>query len=381
MALYWFRALDTQGHIRQAHMSFSKAHEARLYFAEQRWALLSLRRIWYEKSSMKKEVALFFLQAAYALDAGHSLSATLELLQKSHKGFFAMVLATLSYHLNQGELLSQAMKLFPWLFSPSLVILVKTGETSGRLASVFKQAHQFLSQDLTHRKALHKALAPMLLNFAFLGVALGVLVHVLLPELEILHQESKSLPATTRFLIHLKTHPLVSLVGLGGMTLSGVGLKWVFTHYLCFGILGVWRAKSHYFRFFSNLSILLEENIELTFAIKMASQSLSATYLQRAVKDLYMNLHRGKDFLVAIEDLPFLPHLYRHLLKAGQATGEILPSFKALLDLLEEDLKSSRNRMVFWLSPILLLCVALCFWVLMDGTILCFYQNIEALMD
>lgn len=382
MGLYWFRAIDAQGHLRQAHMPFAKPQDARLYFAEQKWALLSLRRVGFlSKRGMKKEVSLFFLQTAYALEAGHTLSHTIAILQNVHKGFFSKVLNTLYYQINQGLLLSQSLEIFPWIFSQSLIVLIKTGENTGRLPTVLKQGHLFLNQELKYQKSLRKSLSPLILNFFFLIFALIVLMNVLLPEIESFQREGRILPASTRILLSLKNSPWILLTSGGLLGSLFCMMGWFFYHYRCFGLLGVWRAKPHYYRFFSNLYILLKENVGLTFAIKTASESLSPLYLKKAMKNLYTHLHRGKDFLSIVQELPFLPPLYMHLLKAGQATGQPLPAFKALLDLLEDDLQSMRAQFLFWLSPIILLFVASCFWILMDGTILCLYRNIETLMD
>ncbi len=375
MPLYVYRGLNLNGELLRGYLSGGSSNDIRKTLHARQIEPLSLRRLWLPRTQ-PKELALFFLHLYYALQAGHPLIQAITLVQPSFQGSFGVFIQALIQNVAQGKLLSDACQWYPWIFSGPLLALLHVGEQSGRLAQTCQNAHDYLKKTQKNKQAFRKALAYPILNFGFFMVALFSLSQGLLPTLEDMAM-TRDGPSSwrTEFLMHL-TQGDLSWIMYGTMV-GGIGL-FLYFNPLRIPLLGDWLAKKTYWSLFSGLVLLLKEEIPLVKGLSLMESSLGyCPALRQPLAKMVREIQEGRSLVDSMATLPHFSLMYLQFLRAGEGTGQLIPSFELMLDFIQDDLNRSLEQWLFWITPISLTILGLCFWVLIDGTMAPLYDSID----
>ncbi len=375
MSLYVYRGLNLNGELLRGYLSGGSSQDIRETLHARQIELLSLRRLWLPRQQ-PKELDLFFLHLRYALQAGHPLIQAITLVQPSFQGSFGVLIQALIQNVAQGKLLSDACQSYPWVFSGPLIALLHVGEQSGRLAQTCQNAHDYLKKTQKNQQAFRKALAYPVLNFGFFMVALFSLSQGLLPTIEDISIKSDGTPAwSTALLMHL-TQGSWSWVMYGAM----VGLLGFFLYLnpLRIPVLGDWLAKKTYLSLFSGLVLLLKEEIPLVKGLSLMESGLGyCPALRQPLAKMVREIQEGRTLVESMAALPHFSAMYLQFLRAGEGTGQLIPSFDLMVDFIQDDLNRSLERWLFWIAPISLIILGICFWILIDGTMTPLYDSID----
>ena len=375
MALYWYRGLTGQGDLLQGYVAGKNMQEVRHGFAFRQLELLSLRRHrWVRMDS--KELSLFFLYLAYALEAGNPLAAALLLVQESFRGFLKDLIGTLLEQLRQGALLSEALESYPELFPPDLVALVNLGERSGQFVHTCHQASQWVNHREQKRTRIFQALSHPLLNFSFFLVAFFFLCKQLLPNVVLfLQEEGHTLPWATKMLLNLLSFSWKPVLVLAGMII----LCWMcqpMLEPLLFRVVGPLWVRKPYLVFFSSLRLLLQEKNPILPSLEIAVYSVSSPILARAFAALIQDVQEGKTLSQALDRLPYFPDRYRQWMVVGESTGHPIQALVATTQMMAKEMQHWTDRLLFWITPGLTVLIGLCLWFLLEGTFLPLYETI-----
>ena len=378
MPHYTYRGLSIHGEILRGYLSGSSPDDVRSMLHQRQIEPISLRRLWWPRQQ-PKELTLFFLHLSYALQAGHPLSQSLAMVQSSFRGSFALLVQTLKDSLGQGKMLSDACRLYPWAFSGPLVALLHVGEQSGQFSNACQHAYDYLSKIKNNQKNWRKALASPILNLSFFVFALISFSQNLVPALVSAELENYDhLPWATRLLLaitHWESFYLVYVL------VSALGLIWLCLNPLKIPLIGSWIARKHYWSVFSGLVLLIKVNVPLLKALTIIEQSLdSARALKDPIRKMLRDIQEGQTLAQAGEKLPYFPKMYAQFLKAGEGTGQLVQSLELLVSFIQDDISRTLDRWLFWMNPISLALIGLCFWVLIEATICPLYSEIEGNM-
>jgi general secretion pathway protein F len=375
MALYHYRALNAQGQVLQGDQVAHSSKEVLFALSKQNLDLLSVRRRWWIQSS-SQTLSHFFLTLSYALQAGHTLTPALRMIEHSFHGFFRDVIKELHKRLSMGQFFSEACQEYPMIFSAPLIALIRVGEQSGKLAHICQQAHEHISQQVMVRSRFLKALTLPLVNFLCFFVALMVLNASLLPDVvSLLTERNIPFPWATCVLLSIKTVSWGKL-GLYGLGLTGFGLLglpwWGQLTFFLQGIMGVQR---HAYAFLMTLHILLQEKIPLVVALSLSCESVKSSYARNHLSALIQEVQEGKKIYQVLQGFPHLPLLYKDFLQAGEGTGHLNEALKATIQLMKHQMNQRVELYIRWLSPCLLLMVGIFFGILIEGTLMPLYEH------
>jgi MSHA biogenesis protein MshG len=374
MPLYVYRGLGLNGELLRGYLSGVSSDDIRQTLHNRQIEPLALRRLWLPRKQ-PKELALFFLHLRYALQAGHPLIQAITMIQPSFQGSFGLFIQALIHNVAQGKLLSDACQSYPWVFSGPLIALLHVGEQSGRLAQTCQNAHDYLKKTQKNQQAFCKALAYPVLNFSVFLVALFSLSQGLLPTLEDMAMKSDTPSWSTTVLINL-TQGDLSWVMYGGI--SAIIGVFLYFNPLRIPVLGDWLAKKTYWSLFSGLVLLLKEEIPLVKGLSLMESSLGyCPALRQPLAKMVREIQEGRTLVDSMGALPRFSGMYLQFLRAGEGTGQLIPSFDLMVDFIQDDLNRSLERWLFWITPISLMILGLCFWILIDGTMAPLYDSID----
>jgi len=153
----------------------------------------------------RRDITVFTRQLADLLEAGLPLMRGLDVLwEQTDNRRLQEVLASLASQVKDGKSFSEALTLYPKIFSNLYVNMVKSGEVGGMLSEVLARLADFGENEEELRAKVRAALAyPILILFVGMATVAVLLIFVV-PKLVSLFQDvGQILPLPTRILIEL----------------------------------------------------------------------------------------------------------------------------------------------------------------------------------
>jgi len=374
MAIYRYRGINTKGEIVTGYICGTDSSEARKTIAGYAIDLVSLYRQW-GVHVKKKNAELFFTYLGYYLKAGYRLSPALSLVRESFSGSLKNIISSIHARLAEGVLLSEACKDYPMVFSSPVIALMSAGERSGQFVHACHQCAVHISQIHQKKEKFLKAVSYPLLSFFFFLCSFFILVQTLLPNVLALCDD---LGYPSSWATHLlqalnqvfswKFGVLACLIGV----ITLVYRKWIF-----FKVAGRVITIHIYTQFFSILALLMKENIPLIEALEIAYDGVHFTSLKPFFESVIQEIKKGKSLSQSVKFIPYFPKSYTHLLQSGDNSGHQTQAIIAMSQLMTQSIDRFYERLTFWISPILMIFIAFCFWVLIEGTFIPLYNSMN----
>lgn len=295
-------------------------------------------------SKLSRRERLPFFQALYDLtSSGLSAGESVRLLSvRLQEPMLRTLCGGLWERLSEGSSLSQAMVDFPAVFDGSSINLIQAGEATGNLNDVLNR----LIAHLTEQKELQRQLINALAYPAFMTVvSVGVIIFILLflmPRLEnLLHSLGGKLPLSTQILVSLSGFAVHYGLFLIGAAVFGIVSFWRWRHtkagraktdawLLTLPYVGPFLVSQTVLAFSQTLSILLENGITASEALRMTERQINNTRHRQAFKETTERVLEGEALSRALHRTGFLPPLVLDQLSVGENTGNIVPSLKKI---------------------------------------------------
>lgn len=308
-----------------ASTSFSVSHSQRLFFTE---------------------------QLAYLLSAGMTLDEALGVLVKRLKQpSLQRLTAALHQGLIEGQSFSQALRMFPRIFSPLYVNLVMAGEASGALADILSR----LVKHLTSMKVLRDRVSQALVYPAFLvlaGVGLIVIfITVMVPQLNTFFSNTggNTLPLPTRMLISAN-HYIVRywwlLIACGLLAYSFFKLltrtpagrmSWDRMQLALPGF-GAVLSFQFYAQFARTMGTLLQNGVTLLRTMELLEDMSGNTFLKARMSETRAALIDGSSLSGALTKQAIFPELYVDMMAVGEQSGRFSETMQMVADVYEREL-------------------------------------------
>lgn len=118
--------------------------------------------------------------------------------------------------------------------------------------------------------------------------------------------------------------------------------------------------------FFSFLAILLNSSITLPEALTIIAQSLPNGALQTIVKSLHEQVEAGQTLSTAMTNHPLFFDSYQvAIIGIAQETASVVPAIQNIAEKTSANIDYMIGRIIFWIGPILLLCLGFSIAMLM----------------
>ncbi len=321
----------------------------------------------------KKEISLdrslllsFTRELAQLLEAGLPLYESLLTIEEKYRHHKCHALfLDLCDRLKCGASLSSSLARYPKSFNEIYLSLVKAGEGSGTLASVFEELATLIARQQKLRKQLISALTYPAILFSFcLLVTMGLLLFVI-PSMQELF-EGRSLHPMTQFVLSLsrilKTHGFLILLFLssfvagvvllfrsrkGKMYLQHLSLKIPFVNDLL--------LRSALTRFCGCCGLLIEGGVPLLDALNLSRKTMKLDLLEEVIEKAEKKIVEGRALSAELKDSPLVPSLVVRMLSIAEETGRMGPIFLKLSEIYDEELEKNLMQLSTFLQPALLL--------------------------
>ncbi len=387
MALYKYRAMNSGGKIRNG--SLDAVNEVDLEQRLERMGLDLIRcDVTEEKRAAigqrkveKSDLINFCFHMEQLTRAGVPILEGLADLRDSlDHPRFREIIANIIDEIEGGKSLSEALAEHPTIFDTLFVNLIKAGEASGQLATIFESLSDTIKWQDELSKSTKKLLtSPLFVGTAVIGVTIFLMVYLVPQLVGFIESMDQALPLHTRALIATSDFmvsywyiclglPIALFFGI--KTLIKINPK---ARYAADGYkLKAWKIgpvlqKILLSRFANFFAMMYAAGIPILRCLEISEGIIDNTVIRGALKNAREDIGEGKPLSQSFENTGLFPPLVIRMLKVGETTGGL---DKALLNIsyfYGRDIKDSIDKVQAMIQPVMTGVLGLLLgWVMMS---------------
>ncbi len=317
------------------------------------------------------EVAVMTRQLAILVNAGFPLVTAVDtLIPQTRSPAFKKVLARVKDALVEGNSFAGALSLYPGVFSPLYVNMVRAGESSGTLEIILARLAEINEKQMALTGRMRTALAyPILMTFVGAAV-LFILMTFIVPNIASIFEDmNQVLPAPTLFLIgfsELLQHywwafAAILIVGYAGFRIfvkTEHGLRlWDMAKIRTPGVGSLVRRMA-VARFCRTLGSLLANGVSMMPAMEIVKSVTGNVLLAEAVDQAAEEVEKGQGLAPALDAQCVFPYLSIQMIQVGEQSGELESMLDRIAEVYEGEVESIVVRLTSLLEPVMILVMA-----------------------
>ncbi len=287
--------------------------------------------IFLQKKVSKEELALLLYEIGILLERNVHITQIFDILSKQIENpVLKDALLSAKEYVQQGSSIADAFDKTA-IFPKFLIEMIRAGETSGALDTVFLSASEFIEkQEEFKRKIVNALIYPIVVIIvAFISVV--IIMNFVVPTItKIYTQFGKELPTLTKIVVHIssitslfiKISPLILIFGI-------LSYKKLVTR----EIVDKLKLKLPFFRkvhlytiyltWSNTLSFLLKGGLTLDKAIKIANETINNVVLKKQFNTVADEITKGKSLSDLLNKYSLFPENSIQLIKIGEETGQL----------------------------------------------------------
>ena len=331
----------------------------------------------------RRDVLFFTQELSTLLNAGvpldRALSITSELTERPN---FRFIVLDILRVLKGGKSLAESLSTHPEYFSDLFVNMVRAGEASGSLSSVFDRLAEFeRTRDDLRSYIVSSMVYPCLL--ALVGIAsIAVLMNFVVPRFAAVFEQSRIvMPLPTKMLLEasrlVQSYGLAALVTVFAIVIgwqlyirTPQGRLWWDKLTLRIPLLGDALRKAETARFARAMGTLVANSVPLVQSIGIAGAILNNKKIAGSLQQVTQGVKRGEGIAGPLKRTGQFPPLAGHLLSVGEETGRLDAMFNRMADIYETDTRAAIKRFTSLFEPLIILVMGLIVGVLILSMLL-----------
>jgi general secretion pathway protein F len=320
----------------------------------------------------RRDVLFFTQELSTLLTSGVPVDRALSITQElTERAAFRAIVSDVLRVLKGGKSLADSLATHPDYFTELYVNMVRAGEASGSLATVFERLSEFeRSRDDLRNYIISSMIYPALL--ACVGVAsILVLMNFVVPRFASVFSDSHmKIPLPTE--IMLETSKVVQawwwVVAVAIVVLFGAFKGYVASldgrmawdkARLRIPLLGDALLKAETSRMARAMSTLVANSVPLVQSLGISAGILNNRYLARALGEVSQGVKRGEGLAGPMRKAGVFPPLAAHLLTVGEETGKLDQMFSRMADIYDNETRSAVRRFTSLFEPLVILVMGL----------------------
>jgi general secretion pathway protein F len=399
MTTYFFRAIAPDGKVRTGSLTGETdkfvARELRrqgltpVYVGVDQKKGLELKLPW-GGGGKRRDVLFFTQELSTLLNSGvpidRSLSITSELTERAA---FKQVIADILRVLKGGKSFADSLATYPAYFSELYVNMVRAGEASGSLATIFERLSEFeKSRDDLRSYIIGAMIYPALLACVGVGSIL-ILLNFVVPRFASVFNDSRmKVPLPTQIMLEASKIVqswwwvaalalIIFFLAFRSYTSTAEGRLWWDRARLRIPLLGDALLKAETSRFARAMSTLVGNSVPLVQSLSISAGILNNKYVSGALGEVSQGVKRGEGIAGPMRKAKVFPPLAAHLLTVGEETGKLDQMFARMAEIYENDTRSAIKRFTALFEPLVILTMG----IVVGGLILSMLLAITGIND
>jgi type IV pilus assembly protein PilC len=313
------------------------------------------------------ELAIFTQQLASLLTAGLPLVQCLEALQdQTEDPCFRIVIRDVRLDISQGNSFSSAVRKFPNSFNTLFVSMVEAGEASGGLAEILGKVAGYFESSVKLSKKVKSA---MTYPIAVIGLAIA-LVNVLLifviPVFAAMFADfGAKLPLPTQMLIDVSDF---MKAWWWALAIGTYGAWWILCKFTATPngrrardkflvrapIFGNLIHKIALSRFCRTYATLIRSGVPILRTLEIVSAASNKVQIEDTCEEIAKHVSQGGQVSEVLAADPFFPPMMKHMVKAGEATGNVDGMMNKIADFYDVECEATVAALTSLIEPLLI---------------------------
>lgn len=313
------------------------------------------------------ELAIFTQQLASLLVAGLPLVQCLEALQdQTEDPVFRIIIRDVRSDISSGNSFSSAVRKFPNAFNSLFVSMVEAGEASGGLAEILGKVAGYFEASV---KLTKKVKSAMTYPIAVIGLAIALVNVLLIFVIPVFAQMfadfGAKLPAPTQFLIDLSDflkHNFFYLL------IACYAIFWVVKKFISTPkgrrakdqflvkapIFGNLIHKIALSRFCRTYATLIRSGVPILRTLEIVAAASNKVQIEDACDEIAKHVSQGGQVSEVLAVNPFFPPMMKHMVKAGEATGNVDGMMTKISDFYDVECEATVASLTSLIEPLLI---------------------------
>jgi len=326
----------------------------------------SIRQL-FEPSISLVDLMLFSRQMYTLLKSGVPILRALAGLQESMVNpTFRAVIADLRASLDAGRELSAAMRRHPNVFSPFYVSLVRVGESTGLLETVFLRLFEHLEFEKEVRERIKGALRyPAFVVAAMIGAVVIVNLFVVPAFARLFASYKAQLPLMTRIVVAVSDFTVAfwpvlllgALAGVGGFAMwraTPLGRYQWDKAKLNVPIAGPIVQKATLARFARSFALSMKSGVPVVQGLTTVAGVVDNTYISKRIEQMRDGVERGESVLRTSVTAGIFTPVVLQMIAVGDETGELDDLLLEVAQLYEREVDYEVKTLASQIEPILI---------------------------
>lgn len=374
---------------KEAAIEVLKSHDLYTTYVEEIIVPVYAKEINFLERVTNKDVVIFSRQLAIMLKSRVPLAETFHVLarQTKKKKFRESILRIVG-EIEGGNSLSQALSLFPKIFSKFYINMVKSGEASGKLTDIFVYLADYLEREYNLRSKIKGAMIyPAFVIAVFLAVSIGIITFII-PQLAQVLKESgqENLPWITKLVMGLADFMkqwiiavvivlIVLAFGIYRFAKTKTGKRFFNYYSLKIPVIGAFLKTVYLSRFALNLSTLVSGGLPIVQALDITGEVVGNDAYKDIILETKNKVKNGETISSVLEKFPkYVTPIFNQMVVVGEKTGTLDTSLNNVVDFYQRDIDSSLDNFIKLLEPILIIGLGLVVGGLMAAVLMPIYS-------
>lgn len=351
---------------REAAFDVLKGHGLYVTILEPAGVPFYARRLKIFQIITRKDIVLLSRQLAIMFKSRVPLVETFQTIaSQTRKPNFREKILKIAEEVEGGTSLSKALSLYPKIFSPFYISMVRSGEASGKLTDVFMYLAEYLEKEHQFRGKIKGAMIyPIFIIFVFIAVVSVIMVFVIPQLAEVLKEAGRELPLLTRAVIgtseFLRNYGIIVILVflflvfiIYRLTKTEIGKEFLGRYLLKMPLIGSFLKKLYLARFALNLSTLISGGLPIAQALQISGEVVGNEVYQEIIAETKDEVKKGETISSVLEKYPeFIFPLFYQMIVVGEKTGTLDSSLMNVVDFYQLDVDRTLDSLVKLLEPI-----------------------------
>ncbi|MFH1036587.1 MAG: type II secretion system F family protein [Patescibacteria group bacterium] len=315
------------------------------------------------------------------------VEALLSIARQTEKLEFREKVIRLAEEVEGGTTLSSAFSLYPKLFSPFFINMVKSGEASGKLSEALEYLADHLEQESDFQSKITGAMIyPAFVVGVFVLVFVAMIFFVMPRLIEILQETNQELPLVTKIVIAFTNFIrkwgavlLVAVIASGLLLYRYIkteeGKKFLDRNILKIPIVGPLLKKVYLTRFAENISTLISGGLPIARALEISGEVVGNDVYRTIIFDIRDGVRKGESISSVLENYQKeFPSLFVQMTVVGEKTGRIETVLGNIVNFYKKEVDRSVDSMIALLEPLMLVVLGVGVALLLVSILLPIYQ-------
>ena len=360
-------------------------------FLEEATAPIYAKRIALFEKISRKDLVMFSRQLAIMFKSKVPLIEALEVLSSQTKNFdFREKIFKISEKVEGGTAFSQSLALYPKIFSPFYIAMVKSGEVSGKLSEVldYLAEHQEREYHLTS-KAKGALIYPSLILLVILLVIILLVVFVIPNLVSVFEAGGQELPIATQVVIALADFSkkwgwlvlaiiVAAIFSLTRYYATSRGRAFFDKIFLKVPIFGPFLKMVYLSRFAENLSTLIAGGLPIVQSLGVVGDIIGNTSYKEAILTAADEVRKGEMISSTLNRFPELfPPVFVQMVLVGEKTGTVDTTLMNIVDFYQKEVDRAIDNILSVMEPVLIVFLGVVVGGIMLSILMPIYQSMS----